>query len=246
MSIIWPNNVDCTPVVYYTFVVVGCSLFLVMDYYDMSLKEYIDEYGSRENIENIENIVLQNTFAALTYVHQKGFIHMDIKPENILIRQTGNAIEVVLADFGLSKELVQDEQIKGNLSGTFPYNTCPVQYYSPKIDFWALGLVLYYIMESIHTGSEVTRSELASLANAAKGNTGQLEEFLENSQCTAEHLIQIGLLMSGDLDSTSSLLDVAESRFLPTTVFGQYDGSVDNLANDNSSYGMTHGDNFIA
>ncbi|KAG9408031.1 hypothetical protein AC1031_021269 [Aphanomyces cochlioides] len=46
---------------------------------------------------------------ALEYLHGRGIIHRDLKPENILLDSDGH---VCLTDFGLSKELPEDDEAK--------------------------------------------------------------------------------------------------------------------------------------
>ena len=49
--------------------------------------------------------MLERLFEAVTYMHSKGQVHLDIKPENVLVR-SGN--EPVLIDFGFAKVLTDD------------------------------------------------------------------------------------------------------------------------------------------
>ena len=48
----------------------------------------------------------------LEHIHQKGYVHLDIKPENILITKH---LEVKIADFGLNS-LITGEDGNGNFS----------------------------------------------------------------------------------------------------------------------------------
>ena len=82
---------------------------------------------------------------ALTYAHGEGFVHRDVKPENILFRDDGTA---VLSDFGIAKALHEGARATatGMSIGT-PYYMSPEQARGDAItaatDFYALGVVLF-------------------------------------------------------------------------------------------------------
>jgi eukaryotic-like serine/threonine-protein kinase len=86
--------------------------------------------------------------AALKVVHQKGLLHRDIKPQNIILRQ--NTQEVVLIDFGIAREFTPGAtQTHTNMvsDGYAP----PEQYfdrgkYTPATDVYALAATLYTLL----------------------------------------------------------------------------------------------------
>jgi len=86
---------------------------------------------------------------ALEYAHQHKMIHRDVKPSNILLTDSG---EVMLTDFGIAKMLEVDD---GNtLTGTgmglgTPEYMAPEQWtgqFTPAVDIYALGVVLYELV----------------------------------------------------------------------------------------------------
>ena len=85
---------------------------------------------------------------ALEYAHRQGFVHLDIKPSNILLRSQDHPL---LSDFGIS---VTREELRHRIpttSGTLPY-MAPEQLLGeaaligPRSDIHALGVMLYELL----------------------------------------------------------------------------------------------------
>lgn len=92
--------------------------------------------------------IVKDIASALDYAHQQGFIHRDIKPDNILFRADGGA---VLCDFGIAKSIKTDLNMTsiGSVLGT-PHYMSPEQAQGKTInqcaDLYSLGIVFYEML----------------------------------------------------------------------------------------------------
>ncbi len=87
------------------------------------------------------------TLDALSHAHSRGIVHLDVKPENVLSRNEGDAQVFMLADFGVA-EAVKDLDADSSSAGT-PLYMAPEQFlkhwrdYGPATDLYALGCMAY-------------------------------------------------------------------------------------------------------
>ncbi|MEO7199157.1 MAG: protein kinase, partial [Dokdonella sp.] len=85
---------------------------------------------------------------AIGYAQQKGFIHRDIKPDNILLRDDGSA---VLTDFGIARASDSGSRMTrtGTIVGT-PHYMSPEQARGKRVDgrsdLYSLGIVLHEML----------------------------------------------------------------------------------------------------
>lgn len=86
---------------------------------------------------------------ALVLCGERNIVHRDIKPQNIFVAEDGVA---KLGDFGIAKESVRTTS--GTKIGTYKY-MAPEVYnhkpYGPKSDIYALGMVLYWLLNEYRT-----------------------------------------------------------------------------------------------
>lgn len=90
---------------------------------------------------------MAQTILALEYLHGKGVVYRDIKPENILIDSEGH---VKLTDFGLSKSNLQNQNnMTDSFCGTTEYLAPEIikdKQYGYSVDWYSLGLVMYEML----------------------------------------------------------------------------------------------------
>jgi eukaryotic-like serine/threonine-protein kinase len=100
-----------------------------------------------EVVQGFDEARLRDAFAQLAEgliaLHATGKIHCDIKPSNILVARDGR---VVLLDFGLVRDVIEERVRQDGVSGTFAYMS-PEQALSkplsPSADWYSVGVVLY-------------------------------------------------------------------------------------------------------
>ena len=118
------------------------DLFLAMEYCEFpNLKILISR--SDPVLEQYVGNILIDVAEALEHVHDKGFLHYDFKPENILVSRNGN---VRLCDFDLSRPIPEKPTKMPDNPGT-PVYMAPEQLRGREIDqrtdIFSFGVTMY-------------------------------------------------------------------------------------------------------
>ncbi|MBW1716695.1 MAG: protein kinase [Deltaproteobacteria bacterium] len=115
--------------------------------------EYIDGSGLHKHTRKTDLLpriqvleIIFNICYALDHIHNKGYIHLDIKPSNIMLTKMG---EVKLMDFGIArflKDKPNDTKISGSSYYMSPEQTNPDITLNRQTDIYSLGVVLYELL----------------------------------------------------------------------------------------------------
>ncbi len=134
------------------------TAYIVMDYEEgETLDSLIKKQHDLADEDGIKGFIVQ-IFDGLQVIHRKGFIHRDIKPQNILIRRDCSPI---LIDFGSARQDLEEKCHQHTTVVSHGYS--PIEQYGgdgdgqgPWTDLYALGATLYKAM----TGSAPTKAIL--------------------------------------------------------------------------------------
>ncbi|SHK33415.1 serine/threonine protein kinase [Thermocrinis minervae] len=158
------------------------ELFVLYELMDTDLKTHVLSRGTLSEEEALR--VLFHVSQGLDYIHRRGYIHGDIKPENIFGKKVLRDVLWKLGDFSLVR-------IRG--SGALVDVKGTVGYIAPEVfkgevhrssDVYSLGCVLYFMLTGRHpfyseNPSESLKKNKEGLLTFPEGLSPQMEHLLE-------------------------------------------------------------------
>jgi len=130
-----------------------------------------------------ENLVKQyaaQIYLALNYLHSKGIIYRDIKPENIAIDKKGN---IQLIDMNLAKEGISSVNLTKTVCGTNEYVPPEVikgNKYGFNFDWWGYGILLFELLNGF---PPFTDKDKAVLFQKILLNEPDIDELKVSKEC---------------------------------------------------------------
>lgn len=120
------------------------SLYMMMEYVDGGeLYKLIQKEGSLEL--GLSQFYASQIVLCFEYLHSKNFIYRDLKPENVLIHQSGY---LKLSDFGFIKQLKNNERTY-TICGTPEYLAPEIimnKGHGKAVDWYTLGIFIYEML----------------------------------------------------------------------------------------------------
>ncbi|XLS29599.1 serine/threonine-protein kinase [Flavobacteriaceae bacterium M23B6Z8] len=159
----------------------GLSHTHIISYYGLEYLEHVDmmgrtvsypvlvmEYAGEGTLSDLlkkginpedSKRIIKELISAISYLHEQGVIHRDLKPGNILFSKDRNLRLVSkVTDFGISRDILSDKTIEQSITegvGTSHY-MAPEQFFKKKFgwngeisnrtDIWAVGIILYKLL----------------------------------------------------------------------------------------------------
>ena len=137
---------------FHTFFTYNKNFYIVMDYARGG--ELSSLLSSKKRLkEDQAKVIFHQIYNAVYYMHSKNIIHRDLKPNNILFLDEEKT-HVIIIDFGISGQSNgnQKESTKAGTELYLPPEILTGKEFSSstKIDMWALGIILYQMVEGCH------------------------------------------------------------------------------------------------
>ncbi|RAK99872.1 serine/threonine-protein kinase [Aspergillus ibericus CBS 121593] len=94
--------------------------------------------------------LIRAILSAVAYLHDHGIVHRDLKPENLLFRTPEDNADLLIADFGLSR-IMDEEQfhVLTTTCGTPGYMAPEIfkkSGHGKPVDIWAIGVITYFLL----------------------------------------------------------------------------------------------------
>jgi len=129
-------------------------------YFERDILYYVLEYCNKGTLRNLINTLRENNdtlneykiwdyflqlICGMKYLHDNNVVHRDLKTQNILI----NNETIKICDFNTAKILRKKTDATNTFVGSLYYLSPELvhnEYYTNKIDIWALGCILYEML----------------------------------------------------------------------------------------------------
>lgn len=156
----------------FNFFEANSTAYFVMAYYEgYSLSEYVRQQGGKLSADHAVQLMLP-VLDGLREVHSKGFLHRDVKPQNIYLASNGRPI---LLDFGAARMAMSARS--RSLSVVLTPGFAPYEQYTsrgkqgPWTDIYAAAATLYFLITGkppLDAADRVMDDDLKPLEKAAR------------------------------------------------------------------------------
>ncbi|WP_413756808.1 Stk1 family PASTA domain-containing Ser/Thr kinase [Streptomyces sp. MMBL 11-3] len=215
----------------------GAYVYLAMEYVaGCTLRDVLRERGALQPRAALD--ILEPVLAALGAAHRAGFVHRDMKPENVLIGDDGR---VKVADFGLVRAVDTVTHTTGAVLGTVSY-LAPEQIEDgtadPRVDVYACGILFYEMLtgDRPHSGDSPAavlykhlHEDVPPPSAAVPGLPFELDELVVSATARNPEVrpYDAVALLAQTLDARMALSDEQLDAVPPGAVAGDRSGAED-------------------
>lgn len=202
--------------------------YIVMEYVEgITLKEYIEQQG-KLGIKETVHFTMQ-ILRALQHAHDKGIVHRDIKPQNIMLLSNGN---IKVTDFGIARFSYSDTKTMTDSAIGSVHYISPEQARGDttddRADIYSVGVVLYEML----TGQLPFQSDnsVSVALMQLQSDPKRPRELNSSIPVGLEQIVMHAMQKNAKdryLTAAEMLLDIEEFKRNPTIRF-QRDYFVDN------------------
>lgn len=135
--------------------------------------EIMAAYGNRMWSSSLWQFLLLEICRGLNILHQKGILHRDVKPNNILVGKDGS---VRLCDFGLAVGDVQRQRLTPSLIALDfrpPEMLLGMEKYDDRVDVWSVGCVIVNVFIGFPPFFQLNRPKSSATAMTTNNNQQQ-------------------------------------------------------------------------
>nr|XP_023417884.1 putative sperm motility kinase W isoform X2 [Cavia porcellus] len=163
------------------------TMFLVMEYArGKDLQRHIKRAERQKLQEERARLIFRELLEAVQYCHNRGVIHGDLKPANILMDREGHP---KLSDFGVAFRFLPGQEVT-TCGGTRQYAAPEIflqkKYQGPPLDIWSLGILLFEMLAGVRPFSG---SQTRLTKDALKGRYQFPQHFSKEVQSLIKGLL---------------------------------------------------------
>lgn len=202
------------------------TAYYLMDFIEgVSLNDKIKSFGAMSEPDALEYI--RAVGAAIAYMHTKSMNHLDIKPANIMLRESDDT--PILIDFGLAKQYDSTGEQTSTTPVGISHGYAPVEQYrpggvstfTPQTDVYALGATLFALLSGTTPPhySDILEDGLPELPSSVSQETiTAIEKAMETKKTKRTSTIEEFLTMlPNKAQDPTNKVEVPESESTLTT-----------------------------
>ncbi|XP_072946941.1 serine/threonine-protein kinase ULK3 isoform X2 [Epargyreus clarus] len=119
------------------------NIYIIMEYCcGGDLSKYIQRYGRVPEKQVL--YFLQQLASALKFLREKGVVHMDLKPHNLLLHKGSDGKYMLkVADFGFAQHMSEETMRSVRGSPLYMAPEMIAGKYDARVDLWSVGVIMY-------------------------------------------------------------------------------------------------------